>query len=530
MKVYFNGFWSGFLEKTNPVHCQFFLDLFTKVWNEPIELGDMDSSEILCESLDGSPMVMKKSWKYTVLFSGESRLQKEPIDHLYTFVLYGQRNNKNRINCPLFVPYLYCNDYLKVFESQSPRTNVPQNAVLAIISNPSGKVRNSFLDALEKRVPVCYAGSYKNNMGGTIVPSYNTPEFQAFVSQFKCVVAMENSIEDTYITEKICHGFLAQTVPIYWGSPRINDYFNKDRFICLENEYSIDITIDKVIELMNDDTKWISMVNQSIYAKNKLWRSIDVIARDCRNLFEQGKAFGSLGQIYFLCEKEYEPSRYERLACIVNLLGISHDSYKYLSPTYKHTITDEMYAKHVKTPLQELLPWCKRGNQRRADLSLILNFRAALEDIDKNYLNGMFLILESDVVFTEEVTRIKTFFEEVEKRNKDWHCIHIGYGNDEYFWQTPFQESLTKEGDTIRLSRHLDTRCTDSMLWTKKGVELMLEYMLKTEDYSEPIDHYISRYLENNQEKFSFYWSRPTFFKQLTNYGKEESTIQNDKF
>ena len=387
-------------------------------------------------------------------------------------------------------------------------------------------MRNTFLDALEKRVPVCYAGAYKNNMGGTFAPAYSTPEFTEFVSRFKYVIAMENSREDTYITEKICHGLIAQTIPIYWGSPRVNDYFNKERFLCVKNEEDINSIVETVVEGLGNDEKWLSMVNQPVYTNGSPWLTLDTIAEDCKNLLSH-HSLKPIEKVYFICKEEYEPMRFQRLHQIVQLLNLPKSSYTFLCPTYKHTITDEEYVKYVRTPFKQLIPWCDR-NLRRSELSLILNFRAVLEDIDRRFLNGMFLVLESDVVPTEQLSSIDKFLEEVEKRKAQWNCIHIGYGGDGQFWQTPFQETLTKEGDPLRLSRHLNTRCTDSMLWTKQGIERMLDYMMQTEDYSEPLDHYMSRYFETNQDKFSFYWSEPTFFVQLTTYGGEQSTIQKD--
>lgn len=528
MKVYFNAFWGGFVEKTDAVHCQFFIDLFQKIWNEPIELGDKESSDILCESIFGVSALKDKPWKYSVLFSGESRLQKDPIDHLYTFVLYGQRNNGNRINVPLFLPYLYGNNFFKTLESLTPRTSIPQNAVLVVITNPNGATRNKFLEALEKRVPVCYAGHYKNNIGGTIAPPYYSPEFRNFVANFKCVVTMENSREDTYITEKICHGFLAQTVPIYWGSPRVYDYFNKERFLCVENEEDIEKIVENVALLMQDNEKWLSMVNQPVFPGGNLWRTVDTVAYDCRNLLAD-HVFKPIEQTYLICKQEFEKERYERLKFVMKYLALPTDSYTFLCATYKNTITDSEYEKYVRTPMKNLLPWVDR-KLRKSELSLILNLYTILAEIDKQYLDGIFLILESDVVPKDDsIDKLPKFLEEVYRMRNEWECIHIGHGSEDQLWKTPFTESLTKGGDTIRLSRHLNTRCTDSMLWTKQGIEKMLKYMRKTEDYSEPLDHYMSRYFEENQDTFRFFWSQPTFFVQLSNYGSDTSTIQTDK-
>ena len=38
MKVFFNGWFGGFMDKTNPgIHYQFFIDLFQKVFEENIK-------------------------------------------------------------------------------------------------------------------------------------------------------------------------------------------------------------------------------------------------------------------------------------------------------------------------------------------------------------------------------------------------------------------------------------------------------------------------------------------------------------
>jgi hypothetical protein len=227
-----------------------------------------------------------------------------------------------------------------------------------------------------------------------------------------------------------------------------------------------------------------------------------------------------------ICKEEFEPERFGRLQLILNSLSIPEDSYTFLCPTYKHTITDKQYSTYVKTPFKELIPWCDR-NLYKAELSLTLNYRAVLEDINKRYKDGLFLILESDIVYKETIYDIDTCIKNIYPLRKQWDCIHIGHGNEEQFWATPFQETLTKEGDAIRLSRHLNTRCTDSMVWSKSGVEKMLYHMLHPEDYSEPMDHYMSRYFERNQDIFKYYWSDPTYFIQMTTYGGEKSRIRD---
>jgi hypothetical protein len=48
-------------------------------------------------------------------------------------------------------------------------------------------------------------------------------------------IAVENSIQDGYWTEKILDCFATKTVPIYWGSKTVGDYFNKDGILFFNN-------------------------------------------------------------------------------------------------------------------------------------------------------------------------------------------------------------------------------------------------------------------------------------------------------
>ncbi len=51
MKLYFYGFWGGFVDKTNRTDISFFLNLFKLVFNENIEIGNLEDSDILLETV-----------------------------------------------------------------------------------------------------------------------------------------------------------------------------------------------------------------------------------------------------------------------------------------------------------------------------------------------------------------------------------------------------------------------------------------------------------------------------------------------
>jgi len=553
MKIYFNGWFSGFLDKKNPgVQVNFFIDLFKLVYKENCEIGNIQESDILCEfdmllSCNGT-LIKYKQWKHTYLFNGESTMRCDP--NKYDVVLWGERNYNNIINVPLFIPYLYTNNFVDKLVEPKMITSVPDNDVCVIITNPRGDIRNAFLSNLERNFKVTYAGSYKNNIGGNIPHPYNSNEFRETISKFKFIISMENSRNDTYITEKIIHGLLANTIPVYWGSTRIFDYFNSNRFLYLENENMIDNVIGKMKEINANDNQWLKMVNQSNLVNNKLERTIEIIANDIRCVINKG-CWNNISCIYCINNPIFEPQRHELLKSMFRGVNINDDYIKYISTTYKTTITKEIYDKYTS---KQLVRYLRKSNLTYGELSLFLNYRAVLEDIEKNYKDGLFLILESDVMISNDINKFNKFLDFFV--NKEFDLIHLGLFdsgvfnvsltddfitgyrlrnerlNDdvlhyakEYTKETKYIEDITNQNDEFRVIRKFYTRCTDSFLWKYSGIVKFLNFMRQLEDYSCPFDYYMCNFFEKNLN-FRHYWSVNEFFKQGSNIGLIPSTLR----
>ena len=141
MLVYYSGFWNGFHSAHDPIHDGFFNDILTKIFNTYItHTTDINSGEILIESIfTESPVIESKKWKYSILFSGESRVPSNT--NLYSIVLWIKNNKPNFLALPLFIPYVICNNFEYTLVNPRPITYVPTNTVCAVISNPSGIVR-----------------------------------------------------------------------------------------------------------------------------------------------------------------------------------------------------------------------------------------------------------------------------------------------------------------------------------------------------------------------------------------------------
>jgi len=554
MKVCFNGWFGGFEDKTNQgLQIDFFLSLFEKVYGEKCEKGNnIEESEILCEFdmlLDSPSFANKKQWKHTYLFSGESTLKCKKQD--YTCVLWGERNHANVVNVPLFIPYIYTNNFLNQLETKKDITTIPPNDVCVIISNPRGNERTEFLNQLEKHFKVCYAGGYKNNIGGALPHPYNSKEYHDFINQFKFIISMENSREDTYITEKLINGLLSNIIPVYWGSNKVHDYINKNRFLNLENISNTTEIIQKMIELQQNPSEWLKMVNNNIFPndENKLERTIENIANDVKCVLSNN-CWNHISYICCVSNPEFEPERCKMLKDLFKGQNIDECFIKYISPTYKHTITKEIYDANIT---EQLVQTMRPNPMKLGELSLFLNYKANLEYIVKNYKDGMFLIFESDVMLGKDIQKFNNFLDTI--KDKNWDLIHIGMFTDSIF-DSPtilgitgyrknynfntklieyiqnntggkkYIEDITNEADMFRLIRKFHTRCTDSFLWKYDAIVSFLNWMNNIEtNYGSPFDYYLINFFENNINH-KHYWSFDQFFKQGSNIGLMPTTLQ----
>ena len=191
-----------------------------------------------------------------------------PNYHEYDCVLWGEDIGGNVVCCPAFVPHLYANPGLvdAMERDNSKEALPPKKRICVIISNPGGQARNAILDVLEQHFPVDYAGRYRNNVPVIQAP-FSSPEFLEFVGQYRCVLAMEKSRGGAYITEKITHGLLAGTVPIYWGAHSVGKYLNEDRFIQVRdvNQEELKRACQQIHTILNDDDAYRTMVSQPIF-------------------------------------------------------------------------------------------------------------------------------------------------------------------------------------------------------------------------------------------------------------------------
>ena len=93
---------------------------------------------------------------------------------------------------------------------------------------------------------------------------YHSHELLNLFQQYKFVFVCENSISDGYITEKIFNCYFSRTIPIYYGSNKINYYFNDNTFININLNELEKTKVRILTTMMFDNEKYDNYISQNI--------------------------------------------------------------------------------------------------------------------------------------------------------------------------------------------------------------------------------------------------------------------------
>ena len=96
--------------------------------------------------------------------------------------------------------------------------------------------------------------------GGTKRCSWK--EKHDYVRQSKFTIAGDSVHYPGFVTEKIVDPFIYHSIPIYYGSTKIEEDFNINSFVLLKNESNLQDVIEQVILLDNHDDAYLEMLMQ----------------------------------------------------------------------------------------------------------------------------------------------------------------------------------------------------------------------------------------------------------------------------
>jgi hypothetical protein len=142
--------------------------------------------------------------------------------------------------------------------------------------------RKTLLDTINTYKKVNSGGKYLNNVGGPVESKLG------FEMKHKFSMAIENSCRDGYTTDRIVCGFMANTIPIYWGNPMIGKEFNTKRFINCHDYASFDDVLARIKEIDNDDELFIKIMNEPLFAEGYSFDiALNGIEKFVRNIIDQ---------------------------------------------------------------------------------------------------------------------------------------------------------------------------------------------------------------------------------------------------
>jgi hypothetical protein len=134
-------------------------------------------------------------------------------------------------------------------------------------SRRKNKNRLEILQKLSRYKRVDSGGRFLNNIGGPVGGGYEGKI--KFMREYKFHIAFENTLLPGYTTEKLPQAMMAQTLPIYWGNPRVGEDFNPRSFVNASDYRDLDALVEKIIELDRDDGRYQSYLSEPYLPENK---------------------------------------------------------------------------------------------------------------------------------------------------------------------------------------------------------------------------------------------------------------------
>jgi hypothetical protein len=126
-----------------------------------------------------------------------------------------------------------------------------------VATNPNNPTRNAVFDTLNKWRPVASGGRLYCNLPNGPIPGGmggggGELAKVEFYKKYNFVLAMENSSNPGYVTEKIFHAKVAGCVPIYWGDVNVDRDFDANGYVEITKSKNLDDVLERVKVVADD--------------------------------------------------------------------------------------------------------------------------------------------------------------------------------------------------------------------------------------------------------------------------------------
>ncbi len=247
IKIGFVDFWDIFFPEET---------LFYKILNEKYDVTLSDKPDYIFFSVFGQEHLKYDCIK--IFYTGENQSADFNLcDYAIGFdhIVFGDRYFR-------FPFYLLYEDSYKEISNRKKLVDLSSKTgfcSFVVSNNNASPERDIIFDKLSEYKQISSGGRYRNNVGGPVTDKL---EFQ---KKHKFAIAFENCSQPGYTTEKLLEAFAAQTIPIYWGDPLINQTFNENSFINCHSFESWEKVVERVRGLDNDDAACLEVLNAQVF-------------------------------------------------------------------------------------------------------------------------------------------------------------------------------------------------------------------------------------------------------------------------
>ena len=269
LRISFLDFWPEFPDEN------IFLPILQKYFD--VE-ETMSNPQIIIHSIFGG---MKNTPKYKckkILFLGENwRPQQFKSDYSISFDSPSETN----FRLPLWQVFLMKKPELMDKLFNRVRWDSFDRFCSFTVSNPNNFFRNAAFEAIRKYKHVHSYGRYLVNDMGLHKESQDKYWRDAKLDFFtrvkhKFAITYEHSSYPYYCTEKMMDGFLEGSIPIYWGSTKINQEFNDKAFI-----NAMKLQNDKLIEYIkfidNNEEEFQKIYSEPVFTEEQKTKLLENI-------------------------------------------------------------------------------------------------------------------------------------------------------------------------------------------------------------------------------------------------------------
>lgn len=281
IKIKHMGYWSGFIPRQDPIYG---------ILQKYYEVETSDDPDYLIIGPFAKPSDYCGTRQVRIMFSEENYIPDfNVIDYAISPypIRFGDRHHSRPVCMEPAFNWLSLQNKDRNYSADILKEKLFFANFIASHDSEYG-YRSEFYRKLSEYKRIESAGSFLNNMeGGEKVQWLDGTKFSL---QKKCKFTMcfESTNHFGFVTEKITDAFRTDTIPVYYGSPTVSEIFNPRAFINCGDYPTWEAAIERIIELDQDDEKYLAMLREPILNDPALpERSQEEFEQFIRHIFDQ---------------------------------------------------------------------------------------------------------------------------------------------------------------------------------------------------------------------------------------------------